>query len=185
MSDVLIDPAEDSPDVALPTTEAVRNIAELARQQMQAEAEVEEAEAALKRAKEQLRNIQEKLLPDAMSEVGVTEFKLTGGGKVTVKPYYSASLRRDAKDRAEAWLNENGHGGMVKREISVRIGRGQDKIAERVRNGLRSADIPFEEDVSVHPQTLAAWAREMTESNQPIPEDLFTVYIGSKAIVKF
>lgn len=182
--DVLAD-AQDSGQVSVSDT-ALSNIAQLAMKQLTLEERIERGEALLKQLKEELRRVQENELPDAMAEAGMAEFKLTNGGKVTIKPFVNCVMRKDFKREAVDWLDSNGHGGLVKREISVTIPKGKkaEELRAKVSKALTDVGVPFEEEANVHPQTLSAWAREMTEDNRAIPEQLFSVYTGRKAVVK-
>lgn len=59
---------------------------------------VDQAEQDLKKAKEELRSIQEELLPQAMTAMGLSQLKLESGEKLTVSNYYQASVK--VEDRA-------------------------------------------------------------------------------------
>ena len=62
-------------------------VSALARSQLRLHEQVNQAEAETKRLKEELRKIQEDLLPAAMAEFGLSSLELDDGSKISVKPY--------------------------------------------------------------------------------------------------
>ena len=159
-------------------------VARLARKQLDLEAYVEQLELQLKAAKENLRKVQEQDLPQAMAEIGLSEFKLSDGSKVTIKPFYSASLVEENRAKAYEWLESHGFSSLMKTEVSVDFGRGEDKLADRASKLLQEHGFAANKDVSIHAQTLKAFVREQIEDGQELPSDLFKVYAGQKASIK-
>ena len=69
-----------------------------------------EEEERLKILKAQIREIEEKELPDAMASCnGMTRFDLEDGSQISVKDDIFCSIRADVKADALKWLEENGH----------------------------------------------------------------------------
>ena len=164
--------------------DGLTKISRLAETLIDKEDEIKEAEARLKVLKEQLRDIAEKQLPDAMAEVGMAKFTLTDGSEVAVKPYYSAKIGDEKKDECFNWLQDHGHETLIKDEVSVTFNRGEHQKAEEFRAKLEEQGIEFSGKMGVHPQTLTAFVREQVESGAEFPLELFNVYIGQIAKVK-
>ena len=138
--------------------------------------DIEAAEAALKKQQEEYANLAEKLLPDVMMGVGLTELKLVDGRMVTVKPEYYASIAKDRMEAAADWLKANGMGGVVKGSLTVAVEH-QAKLAELV--------VPFQINSSVHPSTLKALVKEQVEAdNKEFPRELFGVHVVNRAVLK-
>ena len=74
--------------------DGIQTISVLAEAQLELEQQMEEINNQLKVIKEKHRRISEEQLPEALKEVGIAEFKLKDGTKVSTATYYSARIRR-------------------------------------------------------------------------------------------
>ncbi len=167
-----------------PTDDSLKVIADLANRQLDLEKEIEELETKLKEKNEQLTQVQERDLPEAMMECGISEFKLVDGSKVTVKPYYQASPPKDKYEEAMAWLRNNGHGDLIKNDVTVSFGKGEDERACDFKDFLSKHGTSYTDKTGVHPQTFKAFVREQVETGKNLPFDLLGIYIGQKASIK-
>lgn len=158
----------------------VRRIAELANKQLDLERSVAELEEMLKAEKEKLRVVQEHDLPDALAEAGVSEIRLADGSRVKAEPFVTAHISKAKADEAHSWLEENGHGGIIKREVTAKFGKGDDNFAIAVE-ALQMRGIAVDTKESVHHSTLRAFAKEQIELGTDLPVDLFGLYSGFKA----
>lgn len=164
--------------------DALKKISRLAEALIDKEEEIKEAETRLKLMKEQLKDIAEKQLPDAMAEVGMAKFALTDGSEVSVKPYYSAKIGDDKREECFMWLQDHGHEALIKDEVSITFNRGEHEKAEEFKSQLDQQGLEYNGKMGVHPQTLTAFVREQVESGAEFPLELFNVYIGQIAKVK-
>ena len=73
-------------DVA-PASKNLGEIAEIASKIIDAQKNIDQIERQLKAKKQELRELQEIVLPDAMQEIGITSFELSDGSKVKVKDF--------------------------------------------------------------------------------------------------
>ncbi len=154
------------------------SIATLAQQQIRLENKIEDLEKVISTLKEELLTISQSVLPDAMAEIGLSEFKLTDGSKVSTKPYYSCKIADDKMVEALLWLRKNNHSDIIKNNVTVSFGMGEDKKATNLVNSLTLEGFNPEQKIFVHPQTLKSFVREQVESQKPLPMDLFGVTIG-------
>ncbi len=182
MSNIMEEFLKDTTDT--PTNTELSEISQLAEAQMVLESEVKEYEEILSLKKEDLRNIQEVLLPEAMSAIGLSEFKLACGAKVTVKDDVYASIRADFINNAVAWLDANGLGDIVKDDVSVKFGRGDKAKAEAVVDFCQRAGYNVSEKLSVHPQTLKATVKEQLARGVEFPEEYFSINPVKKSVEK-
>lgn len=171
-------------DQMVPTDDSLAVVAELARRQVTLEQEIEDLELKLKEKTEQLKQVQEKDLPEALSECGLSEIKLLDGSKVTVKPYYQANPPKEKYDEAMQWLRDNGHGDLIKNEVTVAFGKGEDQRAEEFKGFLNEHGTSFTDKTGVHAMTFKAFVREQVETGKNLPFDLLGIYIGQKATIK-
>jgi hypothetical protein len=155
----------------------------LAERQLDWESTITDLEAQLKEAKENQRRIAERDLPDAMEEIGVESFTLKDGRVVTVKLDYHASIPVVRQGEAFGWLRTNGHDGIIKRNVTVKFGKGEDNEAEELVQVLKDTfpESPFTDKHSVHPQTLKAFVREQMEQGVDIPIETFGIFVRNVA----
>lgn len=143
-----------------------------------------EAEAGAKRA--DLERVTTQRLPAAMQDLELTEVKLADGSRITVKPEYHCSIPKAKKDEAMQWLRDNELGDVIKTFVSAEFGRGEDALAialtERLR--VKFPDRPVLMEAGVHASTLKALVKERFESGNPLPEELFGIFIIDRAIIK-
>lgn len=169
---------------AVPTDAALGRVAETVRLQQDLEKRVAELDEALSEAKRDLRRVSEIDLPEAMRAAGgITRVDLEGGLRVEVKPYYEAAISREHADAAFAWLRDNNHADLIKHEVRLGFGRGEDEVARYVVDDLRGRGLEPEEKTTVHPQTLKAFVREQMEAGQDLPHDLLGIHAGQRAKV--
>ncbi|MFA7063759.1 MAG: hypothetical protein WC132_06450 [Methanomethylophilus sp.] len=147
----------------------------LAEQQAAAAAKVADLEAQLNKAREELRDIAERQVPELMDQIGIGEFKTTSGLKIKIDETIRASIPKAKAPLAFAWLKNNGHGSLIKRVVSVAFGKGEDERAEELRQQL-SVQFEVDDNASVHPSTLAAFVREKLRNGEEVPLDLFGVH---------
>lgn len=139
----------------------------------------------LERQEKAFKHLSETVIPETMQKANMTSFGLANGFKLEVKPFVIVTLPKENADIAETWLDENGHGGMVKHELHIPLGKGMDpkKIAS-IKQVINDWGYDCIEGKSIHYQTLAKWGREMTEEGEEIPDDIFKVYKGFKTEIK-
>ena len=165
-------------------TDSLKSIAELAKRQLNLEIDIANIEAQLKAKKEEHRQVSQIDIPEAMSEIGLSEFKLDSGHKISVNPFYNCSIPKDRVDEAMDWLRDNNHGDLIKNTVSVDFGRGEDNEAAALKQMINDKGHSYTDKTGVHPQTLRAFVREQVESGQTLPLDLLGVFIGQKTTIK-
>jgi hypothetical protein len=177
------DEIDFSKDAQAPADEALSKVSGLANELTNLEAQVEARQLELDSLNEQLKAVREYKLPEAMAEVGLSEFKLKNGAKVTVKNYYAGKIDDENRGECFDWLRSNNHDGLIKHEINVAIGKGDDEVAKQIAEFLKTLGMTFSDKESVHYQTLAGFIREQVEGGADFPMDLFKAFIGRKAKV--
>src|SRR6266851_4342545 len=113
--------------------EQLKNIAQLAQQQISVEQNIANLEEALEKQKEKLEQVRDNWLPMAMSEVGMSMFKLSDGTEIRITPYYNGKIPSEddvAKTpellsirlAAFKWLRENDFDAIIKRNLTLNFG---------------------------------------------------------------
>lgn len=143
------------------------------------EDEIANAEESIKRLKEQAQILSQVEIPAMMQEMHITKLKLKDGESVEVKPFYSASIAPEVQEQAFTWLRNNGLGDIIKNDITVTFGRGEDNKAAQYAVLARGQGFEPVQKENVHSQTLKAVVRERIESGQDMPSDLFKTYAGN------
>lgn len=164
--------------------EDLTSVAALAKRAKLLEKEIEEIETVLTERKDQQRKLLEETVPNMLSELGMKEFTMSDGSKITVKPFYSASIKEESRAQAYEWLRDNGFDDIIKNTVSVRFGRNEDGLCDTLLSLLRERNYPVEQAQKIEPQTLKAWVREQVERGSAFPTELFGVYVGQKATIK-
>lgn len=170
-------------------------VAEAAKALRAAYADKERAEDALKVVNEQIRKLEFESLPEALSAMGLEKITLEGGDKVEVKEEVSASLTEERLAAALSWLRSTNNDSIIKRQVTVIFGRGEDALAAEIREALltRLPDNEIVDKEAVHASTLKAFVRERLtvekeyepDSTLPrIPRDTFGIWTGKRATVK-
>jgi len=148
----------------------------------QKEDEITALEEQLKSKKEEADYISSSVIPDLLAEQGLSEIKLSDGSKVSVKKEFRATVPKDDLKRESAlqWLRDQGLGDIIKNNVSVTFGKGEDNKAKQLLD--LAADNGFEpqqkSDVSWN--TLTALYRERVESGLDMPSECFSLWIKDK-----
>ena len=163
---------------------AVANPNELANKVQQLkdlEDEIANAEDSVKKLKEKANIISQFEIPQMMEEMNIKKLKLKDGETVEVSNFYSASIVD--QDAAFQWLRENGRGDIIKNDITVTFGRGEDNKAAQYAVLAKGQGFEPVQKVGVHPQTLKGVVRECNESGIELP-DCFKTYVGNRTNIK-
>lgn len=159
-------------------------LSELIREMINAQQCVNQLEDELKKAKELLAGYVERMIPEAMQQLGMSELKLANGSKLSVKKEYYARISDKKMSEAYNWLAAHGHGSIVKDTVAVTLPAGQSDLVNNVERTLESMGLAVDRRMAVHPSTLKAFVKEQIESGTDIPRDVFGVYETWKTTVK-
>ena len=187
MNDLLSEMASDSgenPD-KLDTldTGKLDGVSRLANEAVNLEREISDAEQLLKGKKQALIKITDEQLPEALEEMGLQSFTMTDGAEISVKPIYAASIPVGRKPEAFEWLRDHEFGDLVKNNVTVTFGRGEDEDARDFVDFCDAQGFVPSQTEKVEPSTLKAWLRERVEAGDPIPLDLFGAFISQRATI--
>jgi len=141
-------------------------------------------EEALKTRKKEIDRISGEVIPTMLSEMGLSQLKLADGSSVDVKPFYSATISAQNKDKAYSWLRTNGLGDIIKNEISVSFGRNEDNKAASYADLAKSNGFQPTQKLKVEPMTLKALVRERIEAGKEMPTEIFNIFVGNKTTIK-
>ena len=139
--------------------------------------EIEKLEELLKYKKDQADKIGAEIIPNLLAEQGLSSLKLADGSSVDVKKSYNCTIRKDQMESAYNWLRENGLGDIIKNEVAVQFGKGEDNKAEQLLNLAVQEGYEPSQKQKVEPMTLKALYRERVEAGLDMPSQFFNVFI--------
>lgn len=163
-----------------PTDEQLRTVSRIADQQLALERDLEQLDAEYRAKKNLHVQVSQIDLPDAMSAMGLSSFKLENGASIEIKKGVDANITEANKPPAYSWLRNNGHGAIIKHEFKVPFGPGEDKKALDLSKHLEKIAHDFSSSTTIHAMTLRAWAKTQLEEGNEIPESI-TAYEYSVA----
>ena len=160
-------------------TDAAKSLSDKVIELKNLEDEIENAEESLSKLKEKARYVSNIEVPQMMEEMHITKLKLKDGESVEIKKIYGASITSDNQEKAFTWLRNNGLGDIIKNDVTVTFGRGEDNKAQQYAVLARGQGYEPVQKIGVHSQTLKAVVRERLEAGQEMPSDLFKTYAGN------
>ncbi len=169
----------------LASDSALEQLGKMAREAMALSEAIDRMEMDLKGAKAALHTLRSERLPTLMAAVSMDEGTFDGIS-LKAKDFVSGSLTKDPEKREKAinWLVANGAGGLLKTVITSSFGRSEKEEAERALALLKEAGIAADAEMTVHAQTLCAFARQRLADGEPLEADLLGLYVGRVVEIK-
>ena len=165
-------------------SEAFKNkVTALVREVRRIESDLEELEGQQKKLISRKRFLEEQEIPSALTEAGVSEFTTLEGLKVSTK-FIVGSIPAERKDEAFQWLDDHGHGGIIKRGVQVNFDKGSTEAAEAAAEAMRKMGLDPKVTLNIHAQTFMSFAREQINKGNMLPLDRWGVFYGTKAVIK-
>jgi hypothetical protein len=168
---------EDSKDL-LDNVE-VSTVAQECVKLKQKEDEIADLEEQLKAKKLEADDISSRIIPELLHEQGLSEIKLSDGSKVSVKKEYRCTLPKneDKREQCYKWLRDQGLGDIIKNNVFVTFGKGEDDKAEQLLNLAAENGFQPQQKSDVAWNTLTALFQERVESGLDMPSEVFSTWI--------
>ena len=146
------------------------------------EDEVEELEDKLKAKKAEADDISSRVIHALLQEQGLQEIKLADGSKVSVKKEFRATLPKDdlRREAAYQWLRDQGLGDIIKNNVSVSFGKGEDNKANQMMDLAVANGFTPQQKSDVAWNTLTALYEERVKAGLDMPSDVFSLWIKDK-----
>jgi hypothetical protein len=171
----------------VPSTKELGDLMVLVNKFQSLEKEIEDISTRLDEKKANYNKLSTETIPNKLLELGLSEVKTINGDKITIQEFYSANINDENKELALHWLRENNLGDVIKHELKVQLGRGEDAKAEKLKVQLTKLKMNYIDVEGVHPQTLKAVVKEQVKAmgetkdgEKVFPMKLFNVFIGNK-----
>ena len=155
----------------------VDTLASYCRELQTYEEEIAELEEQIKKKREKADKISSEIIPNMLAEQGISSLKLADGSSVDVRKSYNCTIKKDEMESAYNWLRENQLGDIIKNEVSVQFGRGEDNKAEQLLNLAAREGYEPSQRSKVEPMTLKALYRERVEAGLDMPSQFFNIFI--------
>ena len=183
MNDIFEDYFNEADAVADIDVGTGKQLSQLVRNLRTVEKDIEDAETHLKSLKQEKHKLSVENIPALMDEMGVERLDVDGM-TVERKMIVAASIPVGNKEQAFDWLRSNGLDDIIKNDITVSFGKGEDNVAGDVIGMLRDKGFDPNTKTHVHPSTLRAFVRERIVDGKPIDLDLFGAFISNTAVIK-
>jgi hypothetical protein len=146
------------------------------------EDELVSLEEQVKNKKEEIDEISSRIIPELLAEQGLSAIKLADGSNVSVKKEFRCTLPKDEVKREAAykWLRDQGLGDIIKNNIFVTFGKGEDDKAKQLLNLAAENGFDPQQKSDAAWNTLTALFQERVESGLDMPSDVFNTWIKDK-----
>jgi len=139
---------------------------------------IEKSQSKLKEMTATRDKILELDIPDLLASKGISKVTVSSGEEISIQKQYYASISAKNSKAALAWLDEHGHGAIVKPSLKLTLKKGErtvaDKIAQLVEKETGRTVVVME---GVHAGTLKAFVKEQLENEVKLPMDLLGVFV--------
>lgn len=177
----------------MPTEDLLLQIKRSAQSLRDKKQEIKNIEERLSSAKEDLRTITRSTLPDLMAQAGMPRLTIQAEGnnpayEIKVQPFARASIAaswpHEKREEAFSWLDEHGHGDLIKTVIAIELPKEERLGALELIGKLRGLGFEPTIEQAVHHGTLSKWLKEMIKRGQMVPLDIIGGDVGTEATIK-
>ena len=160
-------------------TEGLSDIGALCKKLVEARKEKAMHEKAVEDTTEGIQSLSE-TIGTYLKEKNLTSFKLTDGSSVEYNEKLRANIKRENIREAYEFIRTEGAGDLIKNEIKMQFGKGQDQDAEEFKTFLKDKGLVPMEKQGIAWNTLDAWCRETIEKyaaqGKAFPEEVFGIF---------
>lgn len=193
-----IKPAAPSPEIAAMMSsqlvvpeDQLKRILELAKEQLTLEQQLDKNKEERSALNEKYQLLaggyqHEGTLPKAMQTAGMSEFVMEDGNTIRVNnelglPALGANSKH--RDKVLAWLKSSGNGDIIKSEVKVMFGQGDERL-KKVMEQLEIIGVPFENYETANAASFAALVREMIRNGEFVPMEELGIFIYKSSEVE-
>lgn len=180
---------KDQGEVLQNSNPALKEITSKCSELEHLESKIKSKQEELDELKSQAKKLSYDEIPNLLAEQGLEELRLNDGTVFEVKQIINAYLPKADKDpegreNAFKWLRNNGLGDIIKNDITVSFGRGEDnKAIEYVSLAEQKGYLPTQK-VDVHNRVLVSAVKERLEKGLEVPPEMFNLFVGNQTKIK-
>jgi hypothetical protein len=167
-----------------PAEDLLARISVVADQLMAKKKAAAKAELELKKIMDEVSRLEEVELPQMMKEARQEEMKTTSGVRLKLVNEVHTNISKERKPKAIAWLDANGQGGIVKRNVVIAFNKcDEEKVAALLRL-IKKGWPNHKVDLDVHAATVKSLVKERLAAGLEVPLDVFGVYRREVVLVE-
>jgi len=180
---------KDQGEVLQNSNPALKEITSKCSELEHLESKIKSKQEELDELKSQAKKLSYEEIPNLLAEQGLEELRLNDGTVFEVKQIINAYLPKADKDpegreNAFKWLRNNGLGDIIKNDITVSFGRGEDnKAIEYASLAEQKGYLPTQK-VDVHNRVLVSAVKERLEKGLEVPPEMFNLFVGNQTKIK-
>ena len=142
--------------------------------------------AEIKKLEEREFQLENEIIPSMIESAGVKSLTLTDGAKVSVKDQLRANITMENEDFCFSWLKQNGLDDVIKNNVVLTFGRGQDSDATNIMNELQDRGLYPSNKKAVAWNTLSKLVEEQIAkgSMSSADQEKFGVYTFKKVKIE-
>ncbi len=142
--------------------------------------------AEIKKLEEREFQLENEIIPSMIESAGVKSLTLTDGAKVSVKDQLRANITMENEDFCFSWLKQNGLDDVIKNNVVLTFGRGQDSDATNIMNELQDRGLYPSNKKAVAWNTLSKLVEEQIAkgSMSSADQEKFGVYTYKKVKIE-
>lgn len=161
----------------------LRHLVDAGEAQVVLELNIAKIEKDLKEKNEILRKLSVETIPGMMTEVGVNSITLTDGSKIELVDKWWGALPDDSY-AAFTWLRENNMDGIIKNQVIIDFGKGEDEQMLMIQELLQEAGVVPITKSTIHHMTLKAFVKEQVGKGASINLDDFGAGSFRMSVIK-
>ena len=167
----------------------LKELNDLCKKQMRLEDTIERKQEEIDNLKAELKKVSFDDIPNLLAEKGLEKLKLRDGNEIVVRKVINAYLPKEDADpegRAKSleWLRNNDLGDIIKNNVTVSFGRGEDnKALDYASLAQKNGYLPTQK-VDVNNRQLVAALKERLENGLDVPSELFKLFVGNQTKIK-
>jgi hypothetical protein len=147
---------------------------------------ISDKEAEIKQLKDREFQLENEVIPSMIEGAGVKSLTLTDGSKVSVKDQLRANITMENEDYCFSRLKELGLDDVIKNEVKLTFGRGQDSDAANLMNELQDKGLYPSNKKAVPWNTLSKLVEEQISkgSMTSVDQEKFGVFTYKKVKIE-
>jgi hypothetical protein len=140
----------------------------------------------IKKLEEREFQLENEIIPSMIEEAGVKSLTLTDGSKVSIKDQLRANITMENEDYCFTRLKEMGLDDVIKNEVKLTFGRGQDSDASNLITELQDRGLYPSNKKGVAWNTLSKLVEEQIAkgSMTSVDQEKFGVYTFKKVKIE-
>lgn len=178
-------------EVPVSSSDALNDLVRNARDLISLNEQIADVESLLAKLNGRANELKTKVIPDAMAQVGQSEFKMLDGTRITVEDFISVVDVKDKKKkeamalkRIETLSKMEGGDALIKTEVSLFFEKKQHNEALVLVDNLRKLGHTVDVASSVNVQSLKAFVRENLRAGKTVDHEALSLFMGRAAKVE-